>query len=341
MLIQPIKHRLVPKSRICRFQNPVAFVRKIDELRFYAHSLDRRKELQTLALRHAIIERVGNDQDRRFEVLHKLVRRPAFVHCWIRPGRSFEFPFRKPKLFRRAVHRREIVNAVMRYQHFIAEAWIVVVSFYPIDHVTTIAGAGRTDAVLLDVGKVRDHGDTVTDVGEYLATPISGNFRDELLTIPGRTARIWQECYVAVVSVNLRIPTVTPVVIPGALRTAMNQHDQRIFAPRIEVGRLYNPTSNLGAQPSGPRDLFRRFQIESGDEIFVCGGQGLDRRAIRIGTINLGWLRHAAARKYQRRTVFGQMNIPVRSASVGNDFLDWAAAYRNRINWHSATFFGC
>src|SRR6266550_5280479 len=84
-----------------------------------------------------------NDQDRRFEILDKLVWRPARIHRGVGPGRSSELPIRKPKLFGRAIHAFQVVDAVMRHEHLELEPGIVVVSLNPVDHVTAIAGSGR------------------------------------------------------------------------------------------------------------------------------------------------------------------------------------------------------
>src|SRR6185369_4413808 len=100
---------------------------------------------------------------------------------------------------------------------------------------------------------VGHHRHAVADVGEYLATPIAGNLRDKLLTKAGRAARVGQERHVTIAGINLWIPAVTPVVIPRALRSAVNQDDKRIFSPRIEIRRLHDPSSDFRARATRPR----------------------------------------------------------------------------------------
>src|SRR5262245_25485225 len=106
----------------------------------------------------------------------------------------------------------------MRNESLVTKTRIGVVTFDPVDHVTAIAGAGRADAGLIDVRQIRRHRDAIADVGEDLAAPVSGYFGDELLPVTGRTPRIRHEDHVSMVSVDLRIPAIPPIVIPGALR---------------------------------------------------------------------------------------------------------------------------
>src|SRR5688572_19530200 len=91
-----------------------------------------------------------NHQDRSVEVLHEFVRRPATVLHWIGPWRSFEFPLRKPKFFSGRVHTFEVVNTIVRDEHFEPEPRIVVVPEDPVDHVTAITGARSSDATPID-----------------------------------------------------------------------------------------------------------------------------------------------------------------------------------------------
>src|SRR5947207_10889419 len=39
-----------------------------------------------------------------------------------------------------------------------------------------------------------------------------------------------------IAGIHLRIPAIAPTVAPGALRSAVNQNNQRIFLARIKVG---------------------------------------------------------------------------------------------------------
>src|SRR5258706_10190501 len=185
MLIEPADNCPVPESRVRRLPHPVTFVRKINQLRIYSHPLNCGEHLQAFTFGHAIVETVCDDQDGRLKVLHEFVRRPAIVHGRVGPGRALEFPVGEPKLLRRTVHAGEIVNAIVRHEHFEPEPRIVVVTFNPVDHVTTIAGAGPTYAGLVDVRQRGSLGHAILDVEENLATPVAGNFADQPLPIAG------------------------------------------------------------------------------------------------------------------------------------------------------------
>src|SRR5439155_19054920 len=104
---------------------------------------------------------------------------PAIVHLRIGPRRAFEFPISKPELFGDARHAGQIVNPVMRDQDFVTKARIVVMPFNPVDHVTTVAGAGSADATSIYVGKPGGHRDAIADVGENFSAPVAGNIGDK------------------------------------------------------------------------------------------------------------------------------------------------------------------
>src|SRR5258708_6660680 len=86
-----------------------------------------------------------------------------------------------------------------------------------VNHSSSVTRAGRADAVLVDVRKSGNHRDSIADVGEDLAAPITRNLIDKLLAVAGRAARIGSEHDVTVVGPDLRIPAIAPVIVPGAL----------------------------------------------------------------------------------------------------------------------------
>src|SRR5262245_43481418 len=226
----------------------------------------------------------------------------------------------------------------MRHQDFVVKTWIVVVTFDPVNHVAAIARSRRADACLVNVRKIRDHRNSIADVGENLAAPVAGDFGDELLSIAGRAARVWHENDVAIVGVDLRVPTITPVVSPRALWSAMNQDHKRILSTSAKAWWLHDPAGDLSPEPAGPGDFLRGFQIEGSDERVVGRGQGLNTGAVRIGAINLRRRRHTAVRKHQRAAVLRQVHVAVGS-SISNYLFDRTAARGHRVNWRAATLF--
>src|ERR1044072_6349439 len=222
------------------------------------------------AERCAIVQFTVDDQNRRVEVLHKLVRRPATVHRRIAPRRSLKLPLRKPKLFGGAVHAFEVVNTIVRNQHFETEPRIVVVSEDPVDHVTTVTRPGRADAVTIEERIMTQHiGDAVHDVDVSLAAPIAANLIHKLLSVSGRAARVRRKHDVARVRKHFRVPAITPAIVPRALRTAMDQNQKRIFLVCVEVVRLHDIAVNLVAHRSRPLHIFRWFQIRGAHELCV------------------------------------------------------------------------
>src|SRR5438067_5556643 len=119
------------------------------------------------------------------KVLHKVVWRPALVHRLVGPRGALEFPISEPEFFSDSGHAGEIVNAVMRHEHFVMKARIVVVAFDPIDHIAAVTRSRGPDAILIHVRKIRRHGDAIADVGEDLAAPITGNLSEKALAITG------------------------------------------------------------------------------------------------------------------------------------------------------------
>src|SRR6185295_9006336 len=106
------------------------------------------------------------------------------VHGWIGPWCSFELPLRKPKLFRRAVHALEVVDAVVRDKHLEADTRIVVVSENPVDHVTAITRTGSANTITINIRTATQHiGNAVHEVDKNLTTPIAANLVGKLLTI--------------------------------------------------------------------------------------------------------------------------------------------------------------
>src|SRR5947199_10509278 len=110
------------------------------------------------------------------------------------------------------------------------KARIVVVPFNPVDHVATVARAGSPDPISINVGKRGGHRDAVADIRKNFAAPVAGDFGDKPLAIAGRATRVRHEGDVSGVSEYLRVPTIAPVIVPSALRSDVNQNQQRKFS---------------------------------------------------------------------------------------------------------------
>src|SRR5687767_6816904 len=95
-LIEPVEYGLEPKLAVLRLQNPVSFVRVIEQLRRDALALQGREELQPFADRHAVIQFAVNDQRRGLEIFGAQVRRPLRVKLRVVPWRAFELPVGEP-----------------------------------------------------------------------------------------------------------------------------------------------------------------------------------------------------------------------------------------------------
>jgi hypothetical protein len=107
----------------------------------------------------------------------------------------------------------------------------------PVDHVAAVRGAGGAGAALLDEGLLLDRVDELHQVLVDLASPVSGDIVDEGLAVAGRAARVGQRDQMAARREQRRVPAVRPRVLPRALRSAVDQHDQGVLALGIEPGR--------------------------------------------------------------------------------------------------------
>src|SRR6185369_3744461 len=104
--------------------------------------------------------------------------------------RTFKLPLREPQLFSRAVHALEIVNTVVRDEHFEPEPRIVVVPEDPVDHVATITRARRANTIAIDKRvATKNIRDAVHQVNIRLPAPVATNLIYKLLTITRRATR--------------------------------------------------------------------------------------------------------------------------------------------------------
>src|SRR5678816_2370199 len=116
-------------------------------------------------------------------------------------------------------------STVVRHEHFVAEPRIVVVTEDPVDHVATVARAGRADAIAIDERIATQHiSDTVRQIDEDFAAPIAANIIHKLLAVTGRAARVRCKYDIARVREYLRVPAIAPVIVPCALWSTVNQY---------------------------------------------------------------------------------------------------------------------
>ena len=113
----------------------MTFVREIQHFGRNPQSLQRREELKPLADIEPIVELAVNRERRRFEFVGEQMGGKFPVQLPVFPWRSFEFPFRKPKFFRRPVCRLCIKHPIVR--HYASES--IGVTEDPVGHVAAIA----------------------------------------------------------------------------------------------------------------------------------------------------------------------------------------------------------
>src|SRR5687768_7493127 len=77
--IEPIPNGREPQLRVLRLQDPVTFVREVEQLRRDAAALEGGEELQSFADRNAVIKLAVRHESRCGEVFHEAVRRPFIV----------------------------------------------------------------------------------------------------------------------------------------------------------------------------------------------------------------------------------------------------------------------
>ena len=140
-------------------------------------------------------------QRRRLEFVGEEVRRKFPIKVALFPRRTFEFPFRKPKLFRRAVSRFRIEHPVVR--HDALEA--VGMAQQPVGHVTAVARAQRGLAVLVDERIRLLHViEPLHQIDIRLPAPIATDRVGKFLPVTGRAVEIDHHDHV------IRSPRTTP-----------------------------------------------------------------------------------------------------------------------------------
>ena len=81
---------------------------------------------------------------------------------------------------------------------------------------------GRTDASLVYVRSFYNLGDPIRNVNICFTTPVSGYVVYKFLSISGGTSRIWHKDDIALIGEDLRVPTVSPIIVPRTLRPSVD-----------------------------------------------------------------------------------------------------------------------
>src|SRR6185369_14777109 len=117
------------------------------------------------------------------------------------------------------------------------------------DHVAAVTCTRRADTTAIYIRTATQHVcNAIHQVDVNLAAPVTADVIHKLLPVTGRTPRVRRKHDVTGVRKHLRVPAITPVIIPRALWSTVNQDDERILLARIEVIRLHDETVNLLAE---------------------------------------------------------------------------------------------
>ena len=83
------------------------------------------------------------------------------------------------------------------------------------------------------------------------AGPVLADLVGELLAVAGRAAGIDRDDGIPRRGEHLVVPAVVPLVVPGPLRSAVDQEDDRVFLARLESRRAEQPAVDLVAVGPG------------------------------------------------------------------------------------------
>src|SRR5258705_5072762 len=96
-------------------------------------------------------------------------------------------------------------------------------SFYPVDHVPAVARPGCANTIsIYECIPAKNIRDAIHDVCIGFAAPVAADLIYKLLPVTGRTARVRREDYVTSIGKQLRIPAISPIIIPRALRSTVD-----------------------------------------------------------------------------------------------------------------------
>src|SRR6185436_10295673 len=119
----------------------------------------------------------------------------------------------------------------------------------------------------------------------------------------------------------------TPVVVPRALWSTVNQHHEGILLARIEVIRLDDITVDLCAERAGPFSFFRGFEIRPAHQLRIHGSQCPQSTAIDVRRVNLSRRLHRTRSEDERPAVGCYANV--RREDVAHHFRRISTGERN------------
>src|SRR3954462_11419735 len=208
----PLEHRAIPEEAVARLQYPVALVREVEQPRLDALPLQRGEHPQPLLDGNAEVELALHDERRSLEILYVRARAPFPIGLRHLPGWAAHLPFREPQLFRRAIHGRDVVDAVVRDEA--PEA--IGVAGNPVDHVPAVGGAGGAGAAGLDERQLLRGVRRSDDVAASEPAPVARDLLLESVTVPGRAMEVRHQDDVALRGESRLVPAHPPLVFPGA-----------------------------------------------------------------------------------------------------------------------------
>ena len=125
------------------------------------------------------------------------------------------------------------------------------------DGVAAVARAGDAEMLGVDERQLRDGAEDGVEIRHRLAAPVLRDLVDELLSEPGRAARVGRGDHPALRRPERRVPARRPAVGPRPLRSAVDEEDGLVLLRRVEVRRLEQPVLNRRAVGARHRQALR------------------------------------------------------------------------------------
>ena len=250
----------MPQHRVLRLEDPVVLVGEMEQARRHAPALEGGEHGQSLDLADPVVQGPVDDQGRDAPCADVVKRIVFRVARGVLPRGPAMLPLREPQLLRREVGEPLVEIAVVTDQ---AAPRLVPDAGDEVDHVTAEArtqgrGAGRIkERVSLEGGRV-----PLLEVLERLPAPVVADRIREGLAVPGRAVEVDHDDRVPGARVDLRVPTVVPVVPSAPLRPAVDDEGDGIPTCRVEAGRLHHVPVDGLAIPAGERELLGVADIE-------------------------------------------------------------------------------
>src|SRR6266542_363750 len=287
---EPRRHLLIEEAAVLALQNPVVLLRPDDEPRGDLLALHRRPELQRVVHRYPEVALAHGDEYRRVQV-----RRSP--HRALGPPESVVFP-------RGAAHVALAVVVEVARRPLRLE-----IPFAGVAHQRTVARRGHGEPVGEMAAVTRAAGDLpgridevepldravggLVDVVRRPLERIKLDVLRNLLAVARRAPVVGHQDHVTPPggAQEMRIPAQAKVVGPHVGRTAMDQHEQRIAAARVESRRHCVEAVNAFATGRCKPELAQRLPVD------LCRPVSVELRQYgpvprgRIDPDDLGWIR--------------------------------------------------